>query len=803
MNSVQRTSPALARLEVEPATPRSRTTRGPDARPLRMKPPSVLPDRYLERARPTGFSAIILAATIASKWLPTVPESFQRGPHAIPSFQRVSQLPTGSLGGVSVSIAHGGEVITLIIANARRKQNERMAGKETVFVISKTWRNTEHLQNENWRGEDAELDGMGPTSNIVTVTVTFDLHHRSFFTILLLLPPKSMEKGNVPCYPLWRAAIVGIPLKGKSSSAEGKERLEGGKTLVALRSPANRLRHCTTNCATVNPQCQTIRSGVGRASAFSSFPSFFLKNQRQSPPNPSTHTCTPTITTQRPSFSSHPSISGPEWPAVARDWRSDEVLLWETGFLWVMMSHGSREALQLIYLMLKQYLNGGEFRLSRGMLLTAFRCVTDVDGGGSYNSRRYPGLAETRKEYREKREASDGGLLAPRRKDCWPSMDTDTFESYKASLTQTLDKRIGARIRLQLRDPEHLKFLKSHHKAILRTMLQTLHAHDLLAPRPTYTPQILIRNIANENIPGYSVFNYTPLYNRHDKIAVHEKKDYDSAWAWLLNMTNVNHICARMHRKSFDWSTLPKETVPTPKQMENKIGWFIDPGCGAVISARVDVLTPCQKRKIRKTIDRSRKPATVPPPDTDYLDDNGYEYPHDKDDNDDFGLSRNGKRLLFLDTFASDKLPILNLSISGYSQSGGFIQAPLKLTKSKRRWGIKELESDCPPRFFINVQVTIWSRSASDKPPFSERAFTDPAAVTRLKIIVKVTPRLEEFYDMHCHCQQGFCAYHLRQKALSRWLLASYPGAQRKKTQLSQHPYLCKNQHCNPPPSHK
>ncbi|RKO90622.1 hypothetical protein BDK51DRAFT_26603, partial [Blyttiomyces helicus] len=70
----------------------------------------------------------------------------------------------------------------------------------------------------------------------------------------------------------------------------------------------------------------------------------------------------------------------------------------------------------------------------------------------------------------------------------------------------------------------------------------------------------------------------------------------------------------------------------------------------------------------------------------------------------------------------------------------------------KKRWGIDELESDLP-----------------------EHAYTYPATIACLNVIFKHTRQLEDFFDPHCDHQQGFCVYHLRQKALSKMVNSLIP----------------------------
>ncbi|RKO91336.1 hypothetical protein BDK51DRAFT_28692, partial [Blyttiomyces helicus] len=220
---------------------------------------------------------------------------------------------------------------------------------------------------------------------------------------------------------------------------------------------------------------------------------------------------------------------------------------------------------------------------------------------------------------------------------------------------------------------------------------------------------------------------------KYEKTAVHQDGDYDAEWAWFLYMKKLNRTRERGDRKTLSnviltdrisvsialqesiYSFPPKKSLPTYKEIQDKDGWVIDPSRRA-IGARIDKLNPRRKKKTPKTIENSRKPSTsrAPAPDIPN-DDDSCEYPCDQNNREILAVGPEGKRPLFLDTFAADKLPI----------------AARKLTVLKKRWGNKELESS-----------------------LLERASTYPAAVARLK---------------------HFRAYHLQQKALSKMVNSLIP----------------------------
>ncbi|RKO93612.1 hypothetical protein BDK51DRAFT_34138 [Blyttiomyces helicus] len=326
------------------------------------------------------------------------------------------------------------------------------------------------------------------------------------------------------------------------------------------------------------------------------------------------------------------------------------------------MSHGSRDTAQLIrILMLKQYATRGKF----------------------------------------------GFNMASQRKNCKPFMDewgTELFRSYKASLTSTLDKRIGAWIELQMRDPADLKFVMRPHKAIeeyytpgdphwLRLQAIFKNIFEILT-REFNMPNR--RHILNSNVAGRFIFPL--LRNNDESLLLRDAKDLrvlsklrvrNACPLFLIPAHGVG-ICNIHISNSRAKCRLCLKPLPTIEEIEIKVRWGMDPGCGALI------------------------------------DDYDCEYPRNDDDSDNLAIDPVGKRLLFLDTFTANKLTILSTCPWPATVGTlGFVQAARKLNALKKRWGIDELENS-----------------------LLERAYTYPAAVARLK--------------------QRFRAQHLRQKALSK-----------------------------------
>ncbi|RKO94020.1 hypothetical protein BDK51DRAFT_34552, partial [Blyttiomyces helicus] len=415
----------------------------------------------------------------------------------------------------------------------------------------------------------------------------------------------------------------------------------------------------------------------------------------------------------------------------------------------INMFHGLCEALQLVHLlMLKQYLSGGKLELSKGVLKTVFRCMTNARYGKAYDMTPYKQLAETPQEYRSPT-------------DKWAN---DAFGSYKALFSSTLDTRIGGWINFQLRDPVALTFVKSHHKTIMTAMLQTLTQEgyytladphllhlqpvagwficpllcindEFMRLREGKEPRVLgkyhvCRTPLFLPIPAHS-FSVRPigisntgakvLDHAHNKIHVVKLSNVKPALLWLLNGTTLNKISGRIKGQRFNHYiytdgifvlislqrpvhlTAPRNPLPTVKEVEYKIVIFMDPDLRAIIGTVVDPLTLA---KNRRSLNCPKSRADL----------DGYIYPREDDHRDNFAVSPEGKGLLFLMTFSGGKLLILHLSIAGFGQNAGGGSSNSKTLTEK-------------------LLFSIYPGS------LPERAYTYPEAVAWLKMVNNLIPR--------------------------------------------------------------